>query len=184
MDDFWMRMLDVIYQQTARDHARAKNNRRGEDDFPVVHGAASPWSTEASSVFSKSCERSPLLSDVTGSEHRKRAANDRYRHARNRRAPKPAYPKNPPVGTAPRYDERRDAFLKCVGHPFVRRVQPGGGGQFCLQFARFINTLFYQTRTSFSGVTNTCPWLFAPEFSAFRHAHETPGLSPAAPTSR
>src|ERR1017187_7723648 len=61
-----MRIGDVVHQQAARDHARAENDHCGEDDFPIVHGETSAWSTEASRVFSKSCDRSLPLSDVAG----------------------------------------------------------------------------------------------------------------------
>src|ERR1035441_184190 len=62
----WMRMVNIVHQQAARDHARAENDHGGEDDFPIVHGETSAWSTEASRVFSKSCDRSLPLSDVAG----------------------------------------------------------------------------------------------------------------------
>ena len=33
-----MRMVNIVHQQPARDHARAENDDRGENDLPVVHG--------------------------------------------------------------------------------------------------------------------------------------------------
>src|ERR1700679_4042446 len=53
-----MRNVNVVYQQSPRNHAGPENHHGRYNDFPLVHGVASPWSTEASSVFSKFCERS------------------------------------------------------------------------------------------------------------------------------
>src|SRR5450631_1839634 len=61
-----MRALDVADQQAAGENTRAKNHHGRQDDFPEVHCAGSPWSTEARSVFSKFCERSLEPAEAAG----------------------------------------------------------------------------------------------------------------------
>src|ERR1700722_1804608 len=61
-----MRMLNKIDEQPAGKNTRAKNHHGRQDDFPVIHCAWSPWSTDARSVFSKFCERSSELAEVAG----------------------------------------------------------------------------------------------------------------------
>src|SRR5580698_4261314 len=48
----------MVHQESAGDDARAENHDGCEDDFPVIHWAWSPWSTEARSVVSRFWERS------------------------------------------------------------------------------------------------------------------------------
>ena len=64
--DFRVRAFNVIDEQTARHHATAKNHHGGQNDFPGIHCAWSLWSTEASSVFSKFCERSVESDEAAG----------------------------------------------------------------------------------------------------------------------
>src|ERR1039457_7255853 len=63
-------LFHVINQDSAGHYARAKNQHGGQNNrwnyLPIVHGVASGWSTEASSVFSKSCDKSLLLPAATG----------------------------------------------------------------------------------------------------------------------
>jgi hypothetical protein len=50
----------VVHEKSTSDNARAKNDDGRENDFPGIHWAWSPWSTEAKSVLSKFWERSSL----------------------------------------------------------------------------------------------------------------------------
>ena len=61
-----MLVLDIVDQQPAGENTRAKNHDGRQDDFPGIHCAWSPWSTDAKSVFSKFCERSSELAEVAG----------------------------------------------------------------------------------------------------------------------
>ena len=156
-----------------------------KNDFPVVHGAGRrPDPPRPAACFQNPatglcrCPPPPAVNNDTAPKTTATATHE----TAARHSPRAQNTQRSPAG--PRRNERHDALFKGIRHPVVRRVAAGRRRSVFFAVQRDSYTLIIIDALRLCGVTNTCLWSFAPEFSAFRRARETPGLSPAAPTSR